>query len=90
MPYFEKMLYDNALLVLAYLEGYEASERRFLPHKVVVATVAGEEQAEMTSVVPFLEGKVPRDGLPTAYVCERYVCQLPTTDLETFGKQIAE
>ena len=27
VPHFEKMLYDNALLVVAYLEGYQASGR---------------------------------------------------------------
>lgn len=27
VPHFEKMLYDNALLVLAYLEGYEVTKR---------------------------------------------------------------
>src|SRR3990172_7039979 len=27
VPHFEKMLYDNALLTLAYLEGYQATRR---------------------------------------------------------------
>ena len=30
VPHFEKMLYDNALLAVAYLEGYQASGRRGL------------------------------------------------------------
>ena len=28
VPHFEKMLYDNALLVIAYLEGYQATRRK--------------------------------------------------------------
>jgi len=61
---------------------------RFLPQKVVVVATAGEDLARQQEVVPFLAGKVPRDGLATAYVCERYVCQLPTTDVEVFSRQI--
>ena len=30
VPHFEKMLYDNALLSLAYLEAYQATSERFL------------------------------------------------------------
>ncbi|MCA1646403.1 MAG: thioredoxin domain-containing protein [Chloroflexi bacterium] len=43
----------------------------FVPNKVV----AGGDAA-----IPLLEGRAPRDGHATAYVCEHYVCQAPTTD----------
>ena len=68
----------------------EVLRRTYLPHKVVVTAAAGEEQERFAEVVPFLEGKEPLDGLPTAYVCERHVCQLPTTDVEVFERQLAE
>ena len=30
--------------------------------------------------VPLLAGKTAIDGLPTAYLCERFACQAPVTD----------
>ncbi len=68
----------------------EILRQRFLPGKVVVVAVAGDDLAQQQRVVPFLEGKVPRKGLPTAYVCERFVCQLPTTDVGVFAGQLAD
>jgi uncharacterized protein YyaL (SSP411 family) len=43
----------------------------FVPNKVVAGGAAA---------VPLLEGRAPRSGQATAYVCEHYVCQAPTTD----------
>ena len=45
----------------------------FLPNKVVAGGAAP---------IPLLEGRHPADGQATAYVCEHYVCQAPTTDPE--------
>jgi uncharacterized protein YyaL (SSP411 family) len=45
----------------------------FVPNKVV----AGGNAA-----IPLLEGRAPHNGHATAYVCEHYVCQAPTTDPE--------
>jgi uncharacterized protein YyaL (SSP411 family) len=45
----------------------------FLPNKVV----AGGDAA-----IPLLEARDLRDGHATAYVCEHYVCQAPTTDAD--------
>jgi uncharacterized protein YyaL (SSP411 family) len=49
----------------------------FLPNKVV----AGAAEANGTTI-PLLAGRAQRDGMATAYVCEHYVCQAPTTDPE--------
>jgi hypothetical protein len=38
--------------------------------------------------VPITAEKIAQDGKPTAYVCERRVCKLPTTDPETFARQL--
>jgi uncharacterized protein YyaL (SSP411 family) len=49
----------------------------FLPNKVVAGAAHGNGVA-----IPLLEGREQRDGRATAYVCEHYVCQAPTTDPE--------
>jgi uncharacterized protein YyaL (SSP411 family) len=62
----------------------------FLPQKVVVTATTGSDLDRQIGLVPFLEGKIPRKGLATAYVCERFVCQLPTSDVEVFARQIVD
>jgi hypothetical protein len=56
---------------------------RYLPRRVVAGAVEGE-----AADLPLLAGKSARDGRPTAYVCERYVCQAPTTDPAELGRQL--
>jgi uncharacterized protein YyaL (SSP411 family) len=34
----------------------------------------------LASLVPFVEGKARRDGRATIYICENYLCRLPTTE----------
>ncbi len=63
----------NALLRLVH--------ERFIPNKVLALVDAGPKQAELAKLVPFLEGMARRNGRATIYVCENYVCKLPTTDL---------
>jgi uncharacterized protein len=66
---------------------FDVLRARFVPNKVVAA---GPEGAAIAARVPFLVGKVAQSGKATAYVCERGRCDLPTTDAETFGKQLAK
>jgi uncharacterized protein YyaL (SSP411 family) len=61
---------------------------RFLPN-VVRAVVAEDEVAALAKTAPFVEGKVAAAGRPTAYVCERGACQLPTHDPTAFAAQLA-
>jgi hypothetical protein len=63
--------------------------RSFVPNKILVVAVAGKDLEEQARVVPILREKVAAKGVPTAYVCERGVCQLPTSDPSVFAKQIA-
>jgi uncharacterized protein YyaL (SSP411 family) len=55
----------------------------FLPNKVV-AGMNGGPPAE----IPLLEGRTARGGHATAYVCEQYVCQAPTSDPEELRAQL--
>jgi hypothetical protein len=35
-----------------------------------------------------LDDREALGGKPTAYLCERYVCQAPTTDIEELSRQL--
>ena len=52
----------------------------FTPH--VVLAGGGSD------AVPLLEGRGPVDGQAAAYVCERFVCQLPLTRAEELAKAL--
>jgi uncharacterized protein YyaL (SSP411 family) len=39
--------------------------------------------------VPLLAGRLPLAGLPTAYVCEGFVCRAPTTDAGELAAELA-
>jgi hypothetical protein len=38
--------------------------------------------------VPLLEGRLPVDGRPAAYVCQHFTCQLPVTSAEELTKSL--
>jgi uncharacterized protein YyaL (SSP411 family) len=73
---------DEAAPLLAVLRA------RFLPN-VVRAVVAEDDVAALARTAAFVEGKVAQAGRPTAYVCERGSCQLPTHDPTAFAEQLA-
>jgi uncharacterized protein YyaL (SSP411 family) len=58
---------------------------RYLPRRVLAG--AAEDAA---GELPLLAGKTAREGRPTAYVCERYACQAPTTDPKELARQLEE
>jgi uncharacterized protein YyaL (SSP411 family) len=55
-------------------------DRTFLPNRALVVAPEGDELTAIAELVPWAADKPPRDGLPTAYVCERQQCRPPTTD----------
>jgi uncharacterized protein YyaL (SSP411 family) len=66
-------------------------EDRFLAEsKERMAARAAESAAKRLARRPprRRNGRSRKDGRATAYVCEDYVCKLPTTDLEIFERQI--
>jgi uncharacterized protein YyaL (SSP411 family) len=65
-----------------------ALARSFVPNRVSVNIRPGRK--ELAAVVPLVEHKVPIGGKPTAYVCERQRCELPTSDPAVFAKQLAK
>jgi hypothetical protein len=52
---------------------------RFLPNRVLAGAPPGIPS-------PLLEGKRPKGGVPTAFVCEGYACRAPTTDPGELGR----
>ncbi len=56
--------------------------RRYLPNRVLVGGAEGTG-----ADLALLAGKRAR-GRPTAYVCERYACQAPTTEPGQLGSQL--
>jgi uncharacterized protein YyaL (SSP411 family) len=56
--------------------------RRYLPNRVLAGGVEGSG-----ADLPLLAGKRAR-GRPTAYVCEKYACQAPTTEPGQLGGQL--
>ena len=56
----------------------------FSPNKVVAGLTTGEP-----ADLPLFEGREMRDGRATAYVCEHYVCQAPTTDPAVLREQLS-
>jgi hypothetical protein len=65
-------------------------ERTFVPNRVLVIAVEGAQLDAAAAVVPWLRDKTAIGGRTTAYVCERFVCDLPTTKAEVFEKQIGK
>ncbi len=56
----------------------------YLPHLLLVGAKAGEG----ARATPLLQDRPLVDGQTTAYLCERFVCQAPTTDQETLRQQL--
>jgi uncharacterized protein YyaL (SSP411 family) len=59
--------------------------RHFLPHRLLILADADAGQEFFAERVEFMKSVGKIDNKPTAYVCENFVCQLPSTDLKTLG-----
>ena len=62
--------------------------RRFLPRAVLALAPGGPAGEELARIAPFTAQQVPVAGAPTAYICQNYACQLPTTDEAAFAAQL--
>jgi uncharacterized protein YyaL (SSP411 family) len=62
---------------------------RFLPNRVVAGSSGDADGAGSAGpTIPLLQDRPLRDGRPTAYVCEGYVCQAPVTSAEELEAQL--
>jgi len=53
---------------------------RFLPNKILLLADGAAGQQQLARWLPFVAGARRIKDRATAYVCENYVCKLPTTD----------
>ena len=60
----------------------------YFPERVLVVASEGKDLEEQQELVSLLEGKRSINGKATAYVCQQGICQLPTSDVEVFAKQL--
>ena len=67
--------------------GLRAVHERYLPGITLVAHDPAAPQPELAGS-PLLAGKACVDGRTTFYVCEEFVCDAPTTDLDAFVRSL--
>ena len=60
----------------------QALRQPFLPNKVVVFRPSETVAPAITTLAPFTANQKPLKGQATAYVCQNYVCNKPTTDVQ--------
>ncbi len=61
---------------------------RFLPNKILLLADGGAGQQRLAVWLPFVAGAHPINGRATAYICEDYVCKLPTSDPLVMGRSL--
>ncbi|MGI8426758.1 MAG: thioredoxin domain-containing protein [Actinomycetota bacterium] len=64
--------------------------RRFLPNKVVAGAELADPSTDSPADSPLLAGKTLVAGRATAFVCENYACQAPTTDPAQLAEQLSD
>jgi hypothetical protein len=61
----------------------------FVPNRIMAVVAEGAQLDEHAAVAPLLKDKRAIGGRPTAYVCERRVCELPTSEPAVLAEQIS-
>jgi len=62
----------------------------FLPNRIILFTDGGAGQEALAEHLEFIESIAMIDGKPTVYVCENYVCKLPTNDVDEMVRLLKE
>jgi len=53
---------------------------RYLPNSILMLADQGAGQQALGRSLPFLRNMRPKNGKATAYVCQNYLCNLPSSD----------
>jgi uncharacterized protein YyaL (SSP411 family) len=70
---------DTKLMIRALRQNYS-------PHKVVLFRPSDSNSPDIVKLAGFTEFQTAIDGKATAYVCQNYACNAPTTDIEEMVK----
>ncbi len=65
-----------------------AVHREFIPNKILLLADGGNGQAFLGQRLEFIQDLKATGGKATAYVCENYVCQLPSNDPVVVAKLV--
>ena len=63
--------------------------RTFLPNRVQIVATRATLDGSLGKLAPWARGKPAKASKPTAYVCEKGACDLPTSDPAVLKRQIA-
>jgi uncharacterized protein YyaL (SSP411 family) len=97
MPYlmsaFDLSLAKPRQIVIAGAPGAEDTRallrlvwQRYIPNRVLLLADGAVGQKQLAHWVPSLASVTPKHGRATAYICENYVCNLPTADPPTVAR----
>jgi len=64
------------------------AHEQFLPFRIVVPATGGAMQQRLAAYMPLIKDMTPIDKKATAYVCQHYVCKLPTSDPSELKKSL--
>jgi uncharacterized protein len=59
--------------------------QRYLPNSILMLADQGAGQQELARKLSFMANMRPKDGKATAYVCQNYICNLPSNDPEVIA-----
>ena len=59
---------------------------RYLPNAILLLADGGESQRQLSHYIAAVDKMTRKQGKATAYICENYVCDLPTNDLHTAAR----
>jgi uncharacterized protein YyaL (SSP411 family) len=57
-----------------------AIQARFVANRIVLLVDSEETRRALARGIPTIESMQPAGGIPSAYVCRNYACQLPVTE----------
>ena len=60
--------------------------QRYIPNRVLLLADGAEGQKQLARWLPLLAHVTRKQGRATAYICENYVCNLPTADPPTVAR----
>jgi uncharacterized protein YyaL (SSP411 family) len=60
--------------------------QRYIPNRVLILVDGAQRQRQLAEWVPSLATVRRKQGRATAYICENYICNLPTTDPQVVAR----